>query len=286
MSKISEYLKKRTYWYHKIQLPDGTVTPGFDLDPIWNQIRRVRSNLDYTNKCVLDIASFDGLFAFEAEKLGASQVIATDCMYKSFGNFLFCREVLDSNVIPYFNVSPYNLTERLDVYFQERYDEDNDDRRFDVVQHFGLLYHLRDPLLSLLQARSMLKDNGKLVIETDYVMGSDESKLVFNGIPNSVRVRDNYSVWWAPTKRCLIEMLEASFFEVELGSMSEISFDVPVNKDGSKLKERGVLDCRSDATIGRICLVAIARNPENCDQMLHAELRRHYRNPGFNPGLQ
>ena len=83
-SEIKSFLEKRTYWYHKIQLTENITTPGFELDPIWNQIRNVRSGIDYKDKTVLDIASFDGMFAFEAEKEGASKVIATDCLYKSF----------------------------------------------------------------------------------------------------------------------------------------------------------------------------------------------------------
>ena len=59
-SEIKSFLKKRTYWYHKIQLTENITTPGFELDPIWEQIRKVKSNINYKYKTVLDIASFDG----------------------------------------------------------------------------------------------------------------------------------------------------------------------------------------------------------------------------------
>ena len=281
ISKIEEFLDKRTYWYHKIQLPGGVVTPGFDLEPIWDQVRKVRSSVDYRGKSVLDLASFDGMFAFEAEQAGAQTVIASDCLYKSFENFLFCREVLGSSCIPYFNVSPYNLTERLDVYFNENYDVVSGTKKFDIVQHFGLLYHLRDPMLSLLQARSVIKDGGLLIIETDFVMDSDESKMVFNGIPNAARVRDNYSVWWAPTKKCLTEMLEASLFSVDAKSISEIFFDVPSREGGRVLTNSEVVDSRSEVRVGRICMVARAEPADVCDAKLVDELRRTYRNPGL-----
>ena len=138
--QIKVELANYTYWYHKIALSDGIVTPGMNLEPIWDNIREVRRSISYTGKDVLDIASFDGLFAFEAESLGARNVIATDCLYKSFKNFLFCKQVLGSRVIPYFNISPYDLTERLDVYFDENYEDQNpNERPFDIVQHLGLL---------------------------------------------------------------------------------------------------------------------------------------------------
>ena len=86
---IVEKLSKYDYWYHKIDLGFGIVTPGLELDKIWDNIRKVRAGIDYNNKNVLDIAAFDGLFSFEAERLGAGKVIAADCLYKSFSNFLF-----------------------------------------------------------------------------------------------------------------------------------------------------------------------------------------------------
>lgn len=283
--KIQEFLRKRTYWYHKIRLADGIVTPGFDLEPLWDQVRKVRDTVDYKGKTVLDIASFDGMFAFEAEKRGASRVIATDCLYKSFENFLFCREVLQSSVFPYYNVSPYNLADRLNVYFQENYEELPEDRRFDIVQHFGLLYHLRDPMLSLLQARSVLKPGGILILETDFVMDSSESKMVFNGLPENARIRDNYSVWWAPTKPCLLEMLQASLFKPNYSSIAEMFFDVPRREKGRVLSPQNQNKNQPEYKIGRICLTAEAVATKTAQPKLMAELKRTYRNPGFDEQL-
>ena len=195
--EIEKRIKQEfTYWYHKIDLGDGIVTPGFDYEPLWNNIRKVRENyVNYKEKLVLDIGSFDGLWAFEAEKLGAKIVIATDCLYRSFRNFLFCKEVLGSKCIPYFNVSPYNLFERLGVFFKENYDDEKQyDRMFDIVQHLGLLYHLRDPLLSLSQARSCIREGGILLIETNIAINSDDSFMLYNGIPFTSRVSENFSV--------------------------------------------------------------------------------------------
>ncbi|MDB2603307.1 DUF1698 domain-containing protein [Planktomarina temperata] len=279
LEKVKKFIEERTYWYHKIDFGGGVVAPGFELDPIWDQIRSVVSQISYTDKSVLDIASFDGMFSFEAEKAGAKSVIATDCLYKSFTNFLFCREYFNSKVIPYYNVSPYNLVDRLDVVFQENYDGEPE-KGFDIVQHFGLLYHLRDPMLSLSQARSVMKTNGKLIIETDFVMDDDESKMVFNGLPNTARLRDNYSVWWAPTKKCLSEMLEASFFEVDESLTSEIFFDVP-GRDAGKISGQSVDKSSHRHKVGRIVMVAKAMPIEKINEQLFTELKRTYRNPGM-----
>ena len=280
--QINAELGNYNYWYHKINLSEKIITPGMNLEPIWENIDKVRKNISYKGKDVLDIATFDGKFAFEAENLGARTVVATDCLYKSYNNFLFCKQVLGSRVIPFFNISPYNLTERLDVYFDENYDSElSNSRFFDIVQHFGLLYHLQNPMYSLAQARSVLKLGGYLIIETDILLDETESILLFNGIPNFTRVRDNSSVWWAPTKTSLFEMLEVNFFEVLYESYSEIEFKVPVStlgslKDGKKLGQ---------FNIGRACVIAkaVPNIINDNNGKVSRELLRTYRNPGLDP---
>jgi SAM-dependent methyltransferase len=278
--QIESELRNYTYWYHRIELSDGIVTPGMNLEPIWENIRKVRENISFIGKDVLDIASFDGLFAFEAEALGAENVIATDCLYKSFKNFLFCKQVLGSRVVPYFNISPYELTERLDVYFDENYDNQiPNERPFDIVQHFGLLYHLQNPMYSLAQARSVLKVGGHLIIETDLLLDESDSFLLFNGIPRASRVRDNSSVWWAPTKTSLFEMLEANFFKVLENTYSEIEFNVPVSQPGSLHNESRAISRK----VGRACVIAKATSNIAGDlgEKVEREILRTYRNPGL-----
>ncbi len=283
IDQIKSRMAEMNYWYHKIELAPGIITPGFDLEPIWDNIRKIRNQVDYKNKSVLDIASFDGLFTFEAEKLGASLVVAADCLYRSYSNFLFCKEVFGSKAIPYYNVSPYQLSERLNVLFDENYDnEQRNERKFDIVQHFGLLYHLRDPMYSLSQARSVIKDGGTLIIETDIVMDTEESFMLYNGLPHRARVRDNSSVWWAPTKNCLFEMLEGSLFEVDRESYSEIYFDVPAKDQGRVTNAvKGSSVREKNYKIGRGAVIAKAAKSNSSNEKFEREILRTYRNPGL-----
>jgi len=280
---ILRRLSEIGYWYHRIELAPGVVTPGYALEPIWDNTRRVRATLDYKGKAVLDIASFDGMFTFEAEQLGASLVVAADCLYKSFANFLFCREVLGSRAIPYYNVSPYKLSERLDVFFEENYEsERRNDRRFDIVQHLGLLYHLRDPFLSLSQARSVLKPGGYLLIETDVVLDNNAPALFFNGLPRKARLRDNYSVWWSPTVPCLKEMLDATMFDVVEESVSTIEFHTPSAQQGMVSNVAGGgAEVEATCKMGRCALIARARERGQSNEKVERELCRTYRNPGL-----
>lgn len=276
LNRVNEF----KFWYHKIDLGFGVITPGLDFDSLWNMIRTTREHVCYTGANVLDIASFDGMWAFEAEKLGANNVVATDVYYETYKNFLFCKEVLKSNVIPYYNISPYDLWNRLDVFLQESWHAEKPyERLFDVVQHLGLLYHLRDPMLTLSQARSVCKTGGSLLIETAVVVDEEASFMLFNGVPPAQqRVYSDITTWWAPTIPCLKEMLRASLFE-------------PIDLSLNVLNETNLLGKLKDTLsqfsgkekyrISRACLVAKAISSEDVDSEYYKELTRTYRNPGL-----
>src|SRR5919198_6637873 len=62
-------------WYHTQELAPGVVTPGmFDLRPY---VRRYEVPDDLSGSRVLDVGTFEGFWAFEFERRGAS-VIALD----------------------------------------------------------------------------------------------------------------------------------------------------------------------------------------------------------------
>ncbi|HYD83327.1 MAG TPA: hypothetical protein VEA63_04730, partial [Opitutus sp.] len=63
-------------WFHQIPLGNGVVTPGID-DSV-AKLRRVELPPSLGGKTVLDVGAWDGFFSFEAEKRGASRVVAID----------------------------------------------------------------------------------------------------------------------------------------------------------------------------------------------------------------
>src|SRR5215210_2436846 len=62
------------YWYHRVELPGGVVTPG--TSPASVKSYRLPDRLD--GKRVLDVGAWDGFWTFEALKRGAKQVVAID----------------------------------------------------------------------------------------------------------------------------------------------------------------------------------------------------------------
>lgn len=62
-------------WYHTLELPEGTVTPG------WFDLRQHVATLpwpDVRGKRCLDVGTYDGFYAFELERRGACEVLAVD----------------------------------------------------------------------------------------------------------------------------------------------------------------------------------------------------------------
>jgi tRNA (mo5U34)-methyltransferase len=90
-----------------MDLGNGVTTPGFPWEILWDNARQARKAVDSTGKTVLDLGSWDGMWAFEAEMLGAAFVFAIDCMnywqtpwHQGMDNLLLVREAIFSKVVP------------------------------------------------------------------------------------------------------------------------------------------------------------------------------------------
>ncbi|HWR02809.1 MAG TPA: class I SAM-dependent methyltransferase [Humidesulfovibrio sp.] len=221
-AKLQEHMNRLGPWYHKIALPGGAVTPGHDWEPLWENIRRAASGMDYTGRRVLDIGSMDGMWAFEAEARGAAEVLTADICGASAERLLFCRQQLKSRVLPFFNIQVERLTENKAILGE-----------FDIIQHLGVLYHLPDPYVSLSQCRALMRHGGLLAMETAYVAGMPMSCMVFNGVRPADADDDDGSHWWriykgahpqwAPSLSCLLEMLLLAGFIPDTASISTIA---------------------------------------------------------------
>lgn len=98
---LQERITAFPFWYHKIELPGGIVTPG------WAPINQASYGIpqDLTGKRVLDVGAWDGYWSFEALKRGAKEVVAIDDFSDYLGHlennqrcawdtFDLCREAL------------------------------------------------------------------------------------------------------------------------------------------------------------------------------------------------
>lgn len=208
------------FWYHRIELPGGVVTPGWA--PLSRDSYRVPADL--TGKRVLDVGAWDGFWTFEALKRNARQAIAIDNFSDYLGtlnktdrraweNFDLCREA--------FAYGP----DRCERYEMDAYDVSEERLgRFDVVFCFGTLYHLRHPLLALDKLASIC--DGDIYVESailddfspyrgGFGHGYPGGQLVMEFYPDN-QYGNNHSNWWVPTLHCLAQMVRAAGFTHEI----------------------------------------------------------------------
>jgi tRNA (mo5U34)-methyltransferase len=162
-AEVLAKVEKVPYWGQSIPLPYGIVTPG-KLMRNFNTWKRMNMQGDLSGKRVLDIACWDGFYAFECEKRGA-EVVAIDNLNRMKSpdqvehawmenlGFETAREILDSKV-QFYDLDVYDIS-------SERIGS------FDIVLCLGLLYHLKHPVLALERISEVTRE--QLIIETEYL---------------------------------------------------------------------------------------------------------------------
>jgi tRNA (mo5U34)-methyltransferase len=184
-------------WFHTIDLGGGVVTPGLDDSP--TKLADLALP-DLAGKSVLDIGSWDGFFAFEAERRGASRVLATDSFSWSGANwgskdgFELAREALGSGVEDAYVDVMDLFPDRLGT--------------FDVVFFLGVLYHMRHPLLALERAAAMTDE--RLILETHVDMPFTRRPAAAF-YPRDELNHDDTN-WWGPNAGAVEGMLHAVGF--------------------------------------------------------------------------
>lgn len=213
---LRQKIESSAFWYHKIELPGGVVTPG------WAPLNQSYYNIpeDMTGLRVLDVGAWDGYWTFEALKRGAREVVAIDDFSdflglpenvdrKAWEHFDLCREALGygEDVCKRYDMSVYDVTE-------ERLG------RFDVVFFFGVLYHLRHQLLALDKLSAVC--DREIYVESaildDYSpyrgglgQGYPGKQMIMEFYPGK-EYGGNETNWWVPTLFCMAQLVKAAGF--------------------------------------------------------------------------
>lgn len=176
------------HWWHRIQLPDGSYTPGIvNHGPDGGDWPTTRFGLptDCTGLNIIDIGAWDGFFSFEAEKRGAEYVLATDAPVEQGGTwagtdgFNFARKALDSKVEWFqFNVEKHPKKDNQLAY-----------KGFDLVLCYGVMYHLKNPLAAVENLMYMVNKGGMVLVETAISINGEvpvlEYRPGFDGDPTN-----------------------------------------------------------------------------------------------------
>ena len=213
---LEDAVHRFPYWYHRIELPGGVVTPG------WAPVDAGSYGVpaDLSGLRVLDVGAWDGYWTFEALKRGAREVVAIDDFSDYLGGlraedrsawatFDFCRDALgfDERSCRRLEMSVYDVGEAALG-------------RFDVVFCFGTLYHLRHPLLALDRLAAVCER--EIFVESaildDYSpyrggfgAGYPGGHMVMEFYPDDQYAR-NQTNWWVPSLHCLGHMVRAAGF--------------------------------------------------------------------------
>jgi len=187
-------------WMHTIDLGDGVITPGrWPRNP---NIVRAFDDIDFTGKKVLDVGTCNGIWSFEAEQRGATEVYSvaylTHNSYWCKPAYDLAHGVLESSAVYNPDLNVYDVA-KLGV------------ADFDVVVFCGIYYHLKYPLLALMRMREVMKSGARIIIEGPVYANDDRAYASYHYKDVLFGDRSN---WWTPSRRCLREWVESQFFEI------------------------------------------------------------------------
>lgn len=155
-------------WYHTMELAPGVVTPGwFDARSV---VEKIPFPTSLAGQRCLDVATFDGFWAFEMERRGAADVVAIDILdprgwdwpVRSPAEVIAALERRKKGGRG-FRVASAALGSKAQFRELSVYELDPGIvGEFDFVYVGSLLMHLRDPVRALERVRSVCR--GRLLI--------------------------------------------------------------------------------------------------------------------------
>jgi len=192
----------RLGWYHSIELPDGQVIQGLQtLEQLRARIAQFPIPDDLSGKRVLDIGAWDGWFSFEMERRGA-EVLAIDSAEHT--QFRVARELLGSKV-------DYRIADICRLSSKEI-------GRFDIVLFFGVLYHVKHPVLALETVCDLSTDMA--FVESFVTDDGDLSTPPLMEFYETTELRGQFDNWVGPNSSCLLAFCRtAGFARVQLESV-------------------------------------------------------------------
>lgn len=183
------------HWHHRFEIAPGVVTPGsydpgFMLDKL-----QLPDRLDGVR--LLDVGTSDGYFAREAWARGAA-VTAVDYRAKRDHGF-WVTETISGMDVTYEQRNVYDLSAATHG-------------AFDIVLCLGVLYHLPDMVRAIHLLHGLTA--GQLFLEThcDTSMPADIAAARYF---REGSLADDPTNFWAPNRRCVLDMLEDAGFRID-----------------------------------------------------------------------
>lgn len=205
-------------WFHNLHLPDGSQTaPSHPLGDFprmkWQQVEP-HVPADLSGQTALDIGCNAGYYSFELAKRGARvTALDIDRRYLTQAKWAAAR---------------YGLQDRIEFRQASIYTLARETRDYDVVWFFGVLYHLRHPLLALDILRNVTRAQlflqtltcpGKSVVRPRVNVTLEEREIMNRrGWPRMAFIEEalenDPTNWWAPNAACVEAMLRVAGFHI------------------------------------------------------------------------
>jgi tRNA (mo5U34)-methyltransferase len=194
-----EILASRTdfLWHQRFELAPGIFSPGAN-DVDW-LLHTAGVPVDLNGASVLDIGTTNGGAAFTLERRGASRVVATDIVDPMHFGFEAIHSALNSKV-EFRRLSVYELSHSI----QEQ---------FDFVVFWGVLYHLRHPLLALDNVRAATRQTAYVETAICDAELPEQTKTALSRFYQLDQLGGDSSNWFAPNLSALIDWCRSSGLE-------------------------------------------------------------------------
>lgn len=202
------------HWHQQWEIFAGVLTPG--RNPVQDLLAYANVPEDLTGKTVLDIGAWNGCFSAECVRRGASRVVGLGPDDPATAGFDRIKTILGYGNMEYRYGSVYDMNPA-------------ELGRFDVVFCFGVLYHLRYPLLALDKIYEVCRDQlfvESFVIDQHFLLGRDHRSCalaethpelletpLWQFYPGK-ELNDDASNWFGPNVTALTDAVASAGFDV------------------------------------------------------------------------
>jgi tRNA (mo5U34)-methyltransferase len=181
------------FWFHTFALnrAEGIYTPGAARD------HRYRVSMlpeDFSGMNVLDVGTFDGFYAFLAERRGAERVVGVD--NEQYRLWVASRWDIELEGGEGFRAVHRLLGSAVEYRRMDAFDLDRLEERFDLVYCFGILHRVENPLGLLRVLRGRTASGGTVLVETYGVRPEDrDGPSIRVSEPDEVYTHDEFVYW-------------------------------------------------------------------------------------------
>lgn len=191
-------------WFHAIRFDENRTTNGrFPKSrpanyTLFGTLEYLR-HIEVRGMDCVDLGTMDGLIAFALSSMSAGNVVATDMAPRK--TFEAGRAFLGHDIDYRHPVSIESLGSELG------------DKKVDLLVCCGILYHVFEPLMSLVQCRERLRTNGLMILETQYAYAEPDPVITYSPA-DLVGGSIHANTFFRPSFTALVAMVETAGFEV------------------------------------------------------------------------